>query len=537
MTRNRCSLCTLLILVGGFAQHGSADTKILWTQYGTAQGVLKLAVHTDAQPTRPTKDQVTLFVRPLAPPGEPSPPWTRVATKSVEPLTAMAAFRVPWRTNRPREFRVQTSSNRWQGIIRAEPPADRGALRLMTVACVKDMFFPQANAVRQMVEQDPDMVFFAGDQLYESNAGGEVLFARNESETPAAMENYLAKWRRFGMMFRELLRDRPSIIITDDHDVYSDDLWGRGGRRMPSREQTKEGLDDPRTDGGYEQHPSWVNAAERTQTWHLPDPASRELVGEGIRTYYTSLEYGGVRFAILEDRKFKSAPGEVLSKPVDDPRLDEPNTTLEVIKDPAYDASQLDKPGLQLLGEKQEAFLAAWAKETATQHRLAAVLSQSPYANVGNYQRDYGDMDSNGWPQSARNRALRAIAPSQAVMISGDIHYGTIHRHGIDRWQDGPWAYSLPAFTSPQNRTWNPAKPAQGGVVPGVPGSGNHFDRFGNRITLVAKADGLQGYGIVRFDKDQSTVTFELYTLDAEREPKQVAVPGWPHRIPIQWAK
>ena len=63
------------------------------------------------------------------------------------------------------------------------------------------------------------------------------------------------------------------------------------------------------------------------------------------------------------------------------------------------------------------------------------MLSQSPLVNIGNYDVTYGDMDANGWPQSARNRALRAIAPSKAVMVSGDIHFGTLHQHGIEfRW-------------------------------------------------------------------------------------------------------
>ena len=46
------------------------------------------------------------------------------------------------------------------------------------------------------------------------------------------MANYLAKWRKFGLTFRALLKDRPSVMITDDHDIYANDLWGDGGRRM-----------------------------------------------------------------------------------------------------------------------------------------------------------------------------------------------------------------------------------------------------------------------------------------------------------------
>ena len=71
----------------------------------------------------------------------------------------------------------------------------------------------------QMVQQDPDLVFFAGDQIYESNAGGEIESCDNVEDVPRAMANYLAKWRKFGLTFRDLLED-PSIMITDDHDVY-----------------------------------------------------------------------------------------------------------------------------------------------------------------------------------------------------------------------------------------------------------------------------------------------------------------------------
>ena len=138
--------------------------------------------------------------------------------------------------------------------------------------------------------------------------------------------------------------------------------------------------------------------------------------------------------------------------------------------DPAFDVSLLDRPELQLLGETQEAFVRNWAAGVAANRTLAAVLSQSPFVNIGNYDVRYGDMDSNGWPQTARNRALEAIAPSKAVMLSGDIHFGTLHQHGINDWGDGPWGYSVPAFSSKQNRKWGPAVPAEGREVPGMAG-------------------------------------------------------------------
>ena len=177
--------------------------------------------------------------------------------------------------------------------------------------------------------------------------------------------------------------------------------------------------------------------------------------------------------------------------------------------------------------------MAQWALQVARNKKLAAVLSQSPFVNIGNYDVRYGDMDANGWPQSARNRALEAIVPSKAIMLSGDIHFGTLHQHGIRQWGDGPWGYSVPAFASKQNRKWGPAVPAQGREVPGIAGTGNHHDRFGNKLTVAATAPRANGYGIVRFNKPQMTIVCELHSMNSEREPDGKKVSGWPLLIKV----
>ena len=44
---------------------------------------------------------------------------------------------------------------------------------------------------------------------------------------------------------------------------------------------------------------------ERAQTSHLPDPYDPTPIEQGIGVYYTDFNWGGIGFAILEDRKFK----------------------------------------------------------------------------------------------------------------------------------------------------------------------------------------------------------------------------------------
>ena len=120
-------------------------------------------------------------------------------------------------------------------------------------------------------------------------------------------------------------------------------------------------------------------------------------------------------------------------------------------------------------------------------------------------------------------------------MISGDLHYATILRHGIDDWGDGPWTYSLPAFGSGQGRIWDPQRPPQGGAIPGRDGTGNYHDRFGNKLTLDAKADGIVGYGTILFDKETREITLEIHPMDPDTsDPVDIEVLGWPKVIKVE---
>jgi hypothetical protein len=64
-------------------------------------------------------------------------------------------------------------------------------------------------------------------------------------------------------------------------------------------------------------------------------------------------------------------------------------------------------------------------------------------------------------------------------------------------------------------------------------GSGNHHDRFGNKLTLAAKADGDVGYGMILLDKQKREITFEIHPFDQKREPDPKPIPGWPMTIHI----
>ena len=46
------------------------------------------------------------------------------------------------------------------------------------------------------------------------------------------------------------------------------------------------------------------------------------------------------------------------------------------------------------------------------------------------------DMDSNGWPQTGRNKAIDAMRKCYAIHFAGDQHLATIFHHGIDEFRE-----------------------------------------------------------------------------------------------------
>ena len=119
---------------------------------------------------------------------------------------------------------------------------------------------------------------------------------------------------------------------------------------------------------------AWVNMVQRTQTSHLPDAYDPRPVKQGIGVYYCNMNYGGVSFAILEDRKFKSAPKMLL------PEAKIHNGWAQNIE---FDAkTKGDVAGAELLGDRQLGFLDAWADDWRDGVWMKVVLSQTIFANV-----------------------------------------------------------------------------------------------------------------------------------------------------------
>jgi hypothetical protein len=147
------------------------------------------------------------------------------------------------------------------------------------------------------------------------------------------------------------------------------------------------------------------------------------------------------------------------------------------------------------------------------------------------YSPTSADTDSNAWPQSGRNRALKAIDDAPVVMLHGDVHLGTLCRHGVENFNDGPVAYSIPSFSSRASRKWEPLEAGKN-REPGAPeNTGEFHDRFGNKITMYGAGNGLNGYGIVLFDTTNREIELQFHPMNEARQPIKANVSGWPHTV------
>ena len=113
--------------------------------------------------------------------------------------------------------------------------------------------------------------------------------------------------------------------------------------------------------------------------------------------------------------------------------------------DPDFDTSTLDKPGLILLGERQEQFLKEWANDWRG-HKLKAVLSQTVFANVATHHGGFdgylkADLDSGGWPQYLAGRydaaALRARLAAHVAKQQGCEPGAIVFQAGLVRGPGG----------------------------------------------------------------------------------------------------
>lgn len=505
---------------------------ILWSQYTLSHNTLKL---TAQMPPVGVEDSQTVALQ-----VREGSDWKTIDEEQIHSLSRTATFRIEnWDSTRDIPYRLaysltgndgQPRPHYWEGTIRRDP-VDKQDIVVAGFTGNQDTGFPNLPTVRNLQHHNPDLLFFSGDQIYENVAG----FGIQRLPVETAALDYLRKWYLVGWSFGDLMRDRPTVHLPDDHDVYQGNIWGGGGRKQPLAEHER---------GGYVMAAEWVNMVQRTQTAHLPDPFDSRPIEQGIGVYYSHLLYGRVSFGILEDRKFKSGPKGITPPPGGRP---------DHITDPNFDRDAYDPPGAVILGERQLDFVRQWTSDWRGAD-FKASLSQTIFAGIAtthgaNFMRLVADLDTNGWPRSARNRALRELRKGYAFMYAGDTHLPTLIHHGVEDFADSGWSFAVPSIAAGYPRLWEPDEPGKN-RQPGLPEyTGEFLDPLGNKVTIWAVAnpkkewrrqpyellmDKASGYGIVRFHKNSGKITVECWPIlvDAsEPGANQKQFPGWPKTI------
>ncbi len=471
--------------------------------------------------------------------------WKQISEATLDKEAWVATFRIPnWNQKRETPYRLiynetqkdgSKTRETWSGKILANPSGR--PLRLAALTCQNDYAYPYEPVANNVVNLAPDMLYFSGDQLYESHGGFGII---REPAAPAIL-NYLRKYYQFGWAFREAMKNAPTICLPDDHDVFQGNIWGEGGQAMKELDKGAS------SKGGYREPAAMVNVVHKTSCGHHPDFYDPTPVAQDISVYYGDMVYGDVSFAILGDRQWKSGPENV----------DTGSGRADHVPDPDFDTSTLDKPGLVLLGERQEKFLTEWSKDWRG-HSMKVLLTQTVFGAMATHHGRGGDgmylkadLDSGGWPQTPRNNAIRILRDSMALHINGDQHLTTLTQYGVDKQRDSNWSFCTPAIAVGYPRWWRPDEvgmPHKNRPDHGVPFTGEYLDGLGNKVYVYAvgnpesasEKDRYQlahqkasGFGFVTIDTKAKTYHLESFRflVDATDGNPANQFPGWPVTI------
>lgn len=501
---------------------------VMGTLFSVSAGVLKMTVQMMPVDPRQVATVDLEFQR--------AGVWERYASAPIGPGYTATFRRAGLDLSTPQGYRVRVGAVTFGGTIPATPR--NGRLTAASVNCTKashrpvdrpsnwsarlpgskpldlyserNIYFPHDKLVASISATQPDLLVAQGDQLYETSPT-----AKDTGRSPEL--DWLYKYLLWLWSFRSLTRRMPTIVLVDDHDQYQPNLWGEGGIDADGRPEA----------GGFVNAPEWVNLVRRTSCGHNPDPFDPRPIAQGISVSYGAFSYGGVSFAMIEDRTFKTGADGVDSS-----------------------GAPIPVDRLALLGERQELFLQEWRSMHPGQPKV--ILTGTTWACV---QTDVdggptADRDSNGWPAVGRSRAVRLAGDAHALILAGDQHLGSLVRHGLTSFTDGPVQFTPPAASTSFQRFFHPSPSLPNPST--TPFTGDWTDGFGNRCRVLAVVNpkytlrefwtyfpapmqdfgdrGLkrEGFGVVAFDHAAQRVTLQCWPWWSASVPGAKQFLGWP---------
>ncbi|MGJ8692494.1 MAG: alkaline phosphatase D family protein [Thalassotalea sp.] len=400
---------------------------------------------------------------------------------------------------------IPTAKSLDQPVYKPLIPQERTLKRYTT----ENILFPHNQLVNNCDSHQPDLYVFCGDQYYETYP------TRYGSHTPEAKLDTLYRWYLWYWAFRDSVRNKPCIILADDHDVLQGNLWGHGGKDSGTAKEQ---------DGGYKWDKDLVKMVYRIEHGHNPDAYDPTPIEHGIPVTYGKFVYGGISFAVIEDRKFKTPPKHGV--------------------DPKHTRGEL-------LGKRQEDFLAAWADMDKGLPKICITASiwGSPQTKA-NFKPAL-DYDANGYPPDGRTRAVQLVKNANALILAGDQHLGMVSKQGINDFDDGPLFFAGPAAAAFWQR-WFEGNNQLPNQLNNDPNTGNFTDTFGNKMRVLAVSNPKlshqefnesntswgkfiadnqlksEGYGLIRVNHQNQHYILESWPWDADPSKDQ-QFKGWPY--------
>ena len=295
------------------------------------------------------------------------------------------------------------------GRTRTAPPsgAEPARLRFGFASCqhYEQGYFA---AYRHIVADDPDLIVFLGDYIYESHWGRDLVRSHDSPE-PYTLADYRARYALYksDADLQAAHAACPWIATWDDHEVDND-------------------YADERSEDGMEKALFLQRraAAYRAYYEHMPLPGRMQPKGPDMRIY-TTLDWGRLaRFYMLDDRQYRSwhacpRPGRRGG-----------SNTIDV-----EDCARLLSPGRSILGRAQERWLdRAFGQSGGTWNVLGQQTQMAQFdQKPGPGRRAWTD-GWDGYP-AARQRLFESMLSRKLrnpIVIGGDVHSFNVNQLKAD---------------------------------------------------------------------------------------------------------
>ncbi|MET7377568.1 alkaline phosphatase D family protein [Streptomyces sp. NPDC005526] len=263
------------------------------------------------------------------------------------------------------------------------PHSRNRALRLALASCQNwqhGYFTPYAD----MLRQDPDVVLFVGDYIYESAPSATAVRRHEGSGEPHTLEQYRNRYAQYRTdpELVALHAHTPWVVAFDDHEV--DNNFAGEIPQNPRRQR-------------HHAFVARLTAAYRAYYEHMPVRATAVPSGPHIRMH-RRLEFGRlVRLNVLDTRQFRSAR-------------------------PATQARAKD-PARTMLGARQRAWLLDGLHHSPARWNLIASQIMMAEADLRAGPGKLWYCDAWDGYQAERNALLKELRRVRnPVVLSGDRH-------------------------------------------------------------------------------------------------------------------